>query len=246
MAFTHPPAVNIPPNQLPPKRPNWQRWRRQARGKISLLRSLEYEAIGGITLAGKTLDLGGGETTEYLPMARVNGTVETVNRDEALRPTYRSDLNDPLPLPAASFDHVICFNTLEHVRRDEAAISEGLRVLKPGGSFHFLIPFLYRVHGSPVDLHRHAAWWWHDTLTALGIPSKNFMIEPLVWDPWSSALAIINFSNRPWLRYLILAIGVLRHGRGKSARLNHHHFSQFALGYYVAGTKGEPLPATRP
>lgn len=45
-----------------------------------------------------------------------------------------------LPFDDDSFDHVITSEVLEHIQDDVAAISEMVRVLKPGGSFAATVP----------------------------------------------------------------------------------------------------------
>jgi len=45
-----------------------------------------------------------------------------------------------IPFPEASFDWVYCSHVLEHVPEDRRALSELLRVLKPGGQAVILVP----------------------------------------------------------------------------------------------------------
>ena len=54
------------------------------------------------------------------------------------------DITD-IPYPDGSFDALICSHVLEHIPDDRAAMSELLRVLRPGGWAIFLVP---------LDLHR--------------------------------------------------------------------------------------------
>jgi SAM-dependent methyltransferase len=39
-----------------------------------------------------------------------------------------------------SFDEIICYETLEHIRRDEDVVRELARILKPGGALHLCCP----------------------------------------------------------------------------------------------------------
>lgn len=46
----------------------------------------------------------------------------------------QADLLKPLPLPAASFDHVVMLAVLEHLPRPEPVLREAYRILSPSGS----------------------------------------------------------------------------------------------------------------
>lgn len=228
----------------PPLRATWRRWRTIASTKYSLLRGLEYERLEGLRLAGRTLDLGGGARTSYRELLTIEGRLESVNIDLSVGPSLVGDLNQSFPFSDAVFDNVISFNTLEHLTADRTAVAEALRVLKPGGAFHFVIPFLYRVHGSPSDFHRHTAYWWTEYLSELGVAGSQLRIEPLVWDPLASGFAISEFEFRLrslWKRLALLPAVVRQlQWRGWERLPNRRlaqHFAAHALGYYIHGTK---------
>lgn len=58
---------------------------------------------------------------------------------ERLRFEHR-DLQD-LGDETRSFDEIICYETLEHVRRDRDILSEFYRILRPGGYLHLCCPY---------------------------------------------------------------------------------------------------------
>ena len=227
-----------------PRRATWQRWRCLSTSQYSLLRGLEYEQIDGLCLRGRTLDMGGGQRNSYYHLLKIEGTLESVNIDPSMKPTLLADLNAPLPLATASYDNAISLNTFEHIRNDTLAIGETVRVLKPGGQLHMIVPFLYRVHGSPSDYHRHTAFWWVDFLFASGLSSETLTVEPLMWDPLSSAFSLVEFQFgrlRGMLKRLIMLVSVLSHTRWpNSERLPDSHgqyYAEYALGYYIHGVK---------
>jgi SAM-dependent methyltransferase len=43
-----------------------------------------------------------------------------------------------------TFDEIICYETIEHVRRDDEVVKEFFRILRPGGVLHLCAP--YRLH----------------------------------------------------------------------------------------------------
>lgn len=58
----------------------------------------------------------------------------------------------PLPFEDESFDYVVSFQVIEHIRRDKEFVSEVYRVLKPGGRFIVSTP------NRPMSLTRNP---WH-------------------------------------------------------------------------------------
>jgi SAM-dependent methyltransferase len=104
-----------------------------------------------------------------MTLLRVDGQLESLNIDPEREPTFIADLNKPLSLPSSTYDTIISLNTLEHVREDVFALGEMTRILKPGGRMLIFVPFLYRVHGSPSDFHRHPKPWWEAVLRDLGL-----------------------------------------------------------------------------
>jgi SAM-dependent methyltransferase len=228
----------------PVLRPTLQRWLRLSSAQFSLLRSLEYESIRGLRLSGRTLDIGGGARNSYYDLLEIRGSIESVNLDRGIRPTCLADLNQPLPLLDETYDNIISLNSFEHVRDDVTAVREAFRVLKRGGSFHIVVPFLYRVHGSPDDHHRHTASWWYACLTTLGVAAAELQIDPLVWDPPASAFAITELVDplRGLRKRVVMLSGVLRNlvWSGWDRIPNQRacrYYADFALGYYIHGRK---------
>ncbi|HEX6978379.1 MAG TPA: class I SAM-dependent methyltransferase [Alphaproteobacteria bacterium] len=196
----------------------------------------------GIRLRGRILDIGGGIRADYYALMKIDGQIDSVNINPAYKPTFLCDANEKLPIPDATYDAVLSFNTFEHILNDEVAIAEAIRVLKPGGEFHFFVPFLYRVHGSPSDFHRHTHYWWEHKLAQLGIPPTAQTIEPIVWEPAASAFSLVELTRfRRFVKPIALAIGPLRTwrfaGQERLAGAAAEYFTAHALGYYLRGAK---------
>jgi SAM-dependent methyltransferase len=203
---------------------------------MSLLRALEYEQLASLRLTGATLDVGGGAQFEYHGLIEIRGMTHSVNLARAVSPTVIADLNQQLPFASGSYDNVISLNTLEHIEDDRLALAEMIRVLKPGGSFHITVPFLYRQHGRYGDFHRHTAQWWDHALRRAGIAPQHFQIVPLVWSPIASVLA-----QFPWfgggfkgrlLRRAVLVMACIGRPPARSAAA-----VDVPLGYYIRGRK---------
>lgn len=56
-----------------------------------------------------------------------------------------------LPFDKNKFDIIVANNVIEHFYNPSQAIEEMYRVLKPGGSVYFTIPFSYPIHEAPHD-----------------------------------------------------------------------------------------------
>jgi glycosyltransferase involved in cell wall biosynthesis/SAM-dependent methyltransferase len=236
-------ARQAPDCLLMPKRHSFRRWRSISFAPFSLLRALQYEAISGLSLQGKILDVGGGKKNSYYHLLKLNGSIDSVNIDPTIRPTLITDLNIALPLSDNSYDAIISFNTLEHIRDDEVALQECLRVLKPGGQLFITVPFLYHVHGSPCDYSRKTHFWWVEKLESLGIPRTQIKVEPLVWDKFSTGISI---ALPPFLEKILrpatLTFSALRSfifERGLNLSVNRRALSycNTAVGYFISITK---------
>jgi SAM-dependent methyltransferase len=111
----------------------------------------------------RVLDAGCG-TGSLLEQWRARPEVEVIGIDlspEALaycrsrgaQRLIRADLT-ALPFPTATFDLVTALDVVEHVERDEAALAEICRVLKPGGTLVLSVP-AYRFLWSSHDVALH-------------------------------------------------------------------------------------------
>jgi SAM-dependent methyltransferase len=189
-----------------PAKLTWQRWWMiVSRPSMTLLRILEYECIQGLDLKGTTLDVGGGRASAYSRLVSTQGEVQAVNLDPHMEPTFVADLNYGIPVAPGSYSNIISLNTLEHIWHDSFVLREMARVLEPGGNLYILVPFLYRVHGSPGDYHRHTASFWAEMLEQIGFPRERIEIESLGFGPLAAPLSLVEFAFPSWARMLLRA-----------------------------------------
>jgi SAM-dependent methyltransferase len=123
-------------------------------GIPSLLRLEEHRALSGITLSGRVLDLGGDKNSEYLRFFKGQFDTTSVNMSGQAKPDIMHNLEEPLPMADASYDHALLINVLEHIFDYRALLREAKRVVRPGGSVVIVVPYLFPVHPSPEDFHR--------------------------------------------------------------------------------------------
>jgi SAM-dependent methyltransferase len=220
-----------------PRKPTFSRWRKLSGVKYSVLRSLQYEALENLQLEGRILDVGGGRVNSYYHLLDIKGEIESVNISPAIQPTYIGDLNGTLPLENNQYDAVLCLNTLEHVYNDQNALCEIYRVLRDGGLAHIMVPFLYRVHGSPSDYHRHTAEAWINMLTGVGFDPDSIRVEVLAFGAGlTTAFAITEFVFPLYPRILrrifkriVLLLPLIQ--RGSVRRID------YPIGYYIQARK---------
>ncbi|MBI4342988.1 MAG: class I SAM-dependent methyltransferase [Candidatus Omnitrophica bacterium] len=112
-----------------------------SRGQEALLRQVLSRWLSPGSLI---LDAGCG-SGRMLPMLEAFG--RPVGLDESLDglrlggyPRLARASLTALPFSAAAFDAVICLDAIEHVERDEAALAELVRVLRPGGLLALTVP----------------------------------------------------------------------------------------------------------
>ena len=164
------------------------------KGAVSVLRALEYERLESLGLTGRVLDFGGGDGANYVHRIRSWGdptqgyTYESANIDPGMEPTHLIEETGIIPVDDNRYDCVISLNTLEHVYGLAGTLKEIRRVLKPGGKFAVIVPFIFRVHGHPDDYTRGTPSFWTRILNEHGFGEIN--IEALTWGPFTTGYVV--------------------------------------------------------
>jgi SAM-dependent methyltransferase len=104
--------------------------------------------------SGNTLDVGAG-TAKYKSfiLAHVKSYL-TTDIEAGPHIDYVEDATK-LSFADNSFDTVFSFQTLEHVEKPDAMVSEIHRILKPAGTCIVTVPFLMPAHAYPYDFQRY-------------------------------------------------------------------------------------------
>jgi len=87
---------------------------------------------------------------------------------------YVCDIHDPVCLPEARFDSIICTQTIEHLVSPETAAKNLFRSLKPAGVLLLTAPFINNIHYDPTDFRR-----FSPEGVRLILESAGFVIEEL-------------------------------------------------------------------
>jgi SAM-dependent methyltransferase len=72
-----------------------------------------------------------------------------------------------LPLGNNTFDCVVAFEVMEHIKNPVELIEEAYRILAPGGTLLLSVPFAFHQHGDPCD-------YWRPTQYTLETITSKF------------------------------------------------------------------------
>lgn len=105
--------------------------------------------------ASVVLNVGSGGDIERTIRASlgIDKRIISVDVDPGRHPQVTADVCE-LPFADGQFDAVCLMEVLEHVHAPARAIDEIYRVLRPGGTLIFSVPFLFPLHDRPYDYYR--------------------------------------------------------------------------------------------
>lgn len=84
------------------------------------------------------------------------------NKTVLVKPDVVADFEEPLPFKDNSFDEIICFEVIEHIKNHLQFLKEIKRVLEVGGKAYFTTPNLHGLmYRIKVFLGRDSVWDWN-------------------------------------------------------------------------------------
>lgn len=88
-----------------------------------------------------------------------------------------ADISEKLPIKDKSADVVLSLNVLEHMPHIDLSIHEYARILRPGGLFVGITPFIMWLHDEPYDFNRPTKYAIRNFLEEAGF--EKISLEPL-------------------------------------------------------------------
>jgi ubiquinone/menaquinone biosynthesis C-methylase UbiE len=143
-----------------------------------------------------------------------------------------------LPIKGNVIDIILCIGVLQHDTNPKGIVDEAYRVLKRGGSFYLVVPFIYPLHDIPHDYFR---------FTEFGVTEmlKNF--NSIQISSVEGLFSLINFF------FFLVCTAIRKGGRRRIlyplpytfyviTRLflpldRFFRMGQFAIGYFVIASK---------
>ena len=120
----------------------------------SVLRTLQIIKLKKSNLKGRTVEFGASKekNKNFSNLIKEKKKLEFSNifMDKKLKIFY-ADLTKKLLIKSNSYQNILIFNVLEHLKSHNTTLLEMNRILKKKGALVGSTPFLYQVHGAPKD-----------------------------------------------------------------------------------------------
>jgi len=139
-------------------------------------------------LKGRTIDIGGGENSNYIDFMKFEenfsfGTLD-IKSDDKL-----DFEKDQLPANDNEYDTVLFLNVMEHIYNYKHIMKEVIRITKPSGRVIGFVPFMMWYHPDHGDYFR----FTHEALEKIiqECGSNKFSIKPVAKGPFTAAFQMI-------------------------------------------------------
>jgi SAM-dependent methyltransferase len=128
---------------------------------INVIHDRALERHAARYLKGRLIDIGCGIKPYRDLLAKYVTEHVGVDHKDSLHDQSNVDLIGTaysIPVANESFDSALCTAVLEHLEEPSRALDECWRVLKPGGTAIYSIPFIWHLHEEPRDFYRYSKY----------------------------------------------------------------------------------------
>jgi SAM-dependent methyltransferase len=165
-------------------------------------------------LHGDLIDIGCGTKPMHSFTSNLVKRHIGIDQPENLHGTKNVDVHSNAyhtPFKNCAFDSAICTAVLEHLEEPLVALRECFRLLKPGGSALYTVPFIWHLHEEPRDFFRYSKYGLIHLFQKAGFEKVEVRALSGFWVTFGQLLVYNLFRlNRGPLKYLpiIPALGM--------------------------------------
>lgn len=127
---------------------------------------------------GKAIDLGSGSAPYKTFILKKTESYTSLDWDNCLHNKkfdINADLNLTLPIKDNSYDTILSFSVIEHLKNPQLHIDEAYRICKNNGILFMQCPFQWQIHEQPYDFFRFTKYGIEHLLKKAGF--KKIIIE---------------------------------------------------------------------
>lgn len=157
--------------------------------RMSILKAIKEKVLD---FKGELLDIGCGKMPYKDYIVANSNITDYIGLDIETAIIYDADIKPDyiwngitMPFKDSVFNNAFGTEVLEHCPEPEIVLKEVLRVLKPGGTFFFTVPFLWNLHETPHDEYRYTPYSLERHLSNVGFRD----IEIKATGGWHASLA---------------------------------------------------------
>lgn len=143
----------------------------------SVVRLIHNFFLKSLVLNGNVIDLGAGAGSNLSYYDYLNVSKASIEKSDLFKDSDKEiNLEKKLEINSEAYDHVILFNTLEHIQNYRNLISEISRIIKKKGKLEIFVPFLIYYHPDPKDFFRPTHFYLKNILEKNGFEVKINLI----------------------------------------------------------------------
>lgn len=187
---------------------------------------------------GIVLDIGGRERGKFIkPKDKVKKWIfADINKN--YDPDIILDVTDMRQLDSNSIDVISAIELFEHVLDIKKGLKECHRVLKKDGFIIISVPFLYQIHGDPVDFQRWTSTKWQVELKESCFKIDHFIIMGKFFTHLAEMLKYMIKGVIPRFLNLILPfLNLIVKFDNKSIVRKNTNLNNYHCGYFIIAQK---------
>ncbi len=156
----------------------------------SIIRSYLNYRLRNEVLRGRTIDIGGGKSSDYISFMKREDNVRFETFDIKVGNKAVDFEKDMLPALDGAYDTVLFLNVLEHIFNYQHIANEVVRITKREGQLIGFVPFLMWYHPDHHDYFRYT----HEALSIIfsKASDRSVIVEPIAHGPFIASTQMVS------------------------------------------------------